>query len=126
MVSTDLLVGYTFVNGSDITATPTSAQWSATNFGIGSFTTTAPYSAADVPDSAAFVDSNVIAAILGKITISGVNPSTTAATTFGVAFRASAATTDPAAVGVVKINGDATALTAPEINGQFNYLGLAG
>ncbi len=120
-ISSDLLVGFTFPKADDITVAPTSAQWSATNHKIGSFKTTGAFSATDPIDSAAFQDSDVIAAILGNITLSGVNPADSNATTFGVAFRAAGA-----AAGTVKINGSPTALTAPDVNGQFNYLGLSG
>jgi hypothetical protein len=120
--SSDLLVGFRFVKGSDITLTPAAANWTATHK-IGTFKTTAPYSSSDVTDSASFADSNVVAAVLGNITLSGINPVTTNATTFGVAFRVSAGLT---AQGTVKINGAATSLTPPFPSGQFHYLGLAG
>ncbi len=123
LISSDLLVGYRFAKASDITAAPTAANWSATNHKIGTFKTTAAFDATDVTDSASFVDSNVIAGILGSITVSGVNPATLDSTAFGVAFRTSAGA---AAAGVVKSDGSAVALTAPAISGQFNYLGLAG
>jgi len=70
-----------------------------------------------------FVDSNVIAGILGSMTISGVNPETLNSTAFGVAFRTAAGA---AAAGTVKTNGVAAPLAAPATSGQFNYLGLAG
>lgn len=123
MVSSDLLVGFRFDQADDITATVTGAQWTATNHKIGTFKTTAPFDSSDVTDSASFVDSNVIAGILGSITISGVNPDTIKSSAFGVAFRTSAGAS---AAGTVKINGAATALTAPNNAGQFTYLGLAG
>ena len=122
MDSSALLVGFTFATADDVTASTSSTNWTSTNYKIGAFTTTAPYSSTDVTDSASFVDSDVIAAILGKITLSGVNPATTEAATFGVAFRTSAGAT---AEGVVKTDGSATALT-PGATGQFEYLGLAG
>jgi hypothetical protein len=121
LVSTDVLVGFHFVKGSDITAAPVAANWAAANHKIGSFTTTAPFDATEASDSASFVDSNVIAGILGSINISGVNPATIKSTTFGVAFRTAAGAS---ASGTVKVAG--TALTAPTTNGQFDYLGLAG
>ena len=123
MVSSDLLVGFRFVEADDITATVTAGLWTATNHKIGSFKTTAPFDAADVEDSASFVDSNVIAGILGTINITGVNPDTIKSTAFGVGFRTAAGA---GAAGTVKTDGAATALTAPATNGQFNYLGLAG
>jgi hypothetical protein len=72
-------------------------------------------------DSASFVDSNVIAAILGTINLSGVNPTTLDSTAFGVAFRTSAG-----GAGLVKIDGAVLALVPAAANGKFNYLGLAG
>jgi hypothetical protein len=120
--SSDLLVGFRPVKGSDLTLPPLTANWSATNHKIGAFTTTAPFSPADVADTASFVDSDVAAAILGNVTLSGVNPVATA-TAFGVAFRTSAGA---AAKGTVKINGAAAALTPPAADGEFHYLGLPG
>ena len=121
MESSDLLVGFRFDKSSDITATVTGAQWAATNHKVGTFKTTAPFDATDVADSASFVDSNVIASIIGSITVSGVNPDTINSTAFGVAFRASGG-----AAGTVKTNGSANALTPPFTSGQFRYLGIAG
>lgn len=121
MTSSDLLVGFRYDKASDITAVATTAQWSATAHKIGTFKTTAPFDATDVADSASLVDSNVIASILGSITIGGVNPATINSTAFGVAFRASSAGT-----GVVKTDGNPVALAPSSANGQFHYLGLAG
>ena len=123
LISTDVLVGFRYDKASDITATTTTAQWTATTHKLGTFKTTAPFDATDVTDSSSFVDSNVIAGILGSITISGVNPDTLNSTAFGVAFRTSAGA---AAAGVVKTNGSATSLTPSSASGQFHYLGLAG
>lgn len=123
MVSSDLLVGFRLDDLSNITTATTGAQWTATNHKIGSFKTSAPLIAGDVEDSASFVDSNVIAGILGSVSITGVNPDTLNSVAFGVAFRASAGS---GAGGVVKIDGSTTALTEPSTSGQFNYLGLAG
>jgi len=119
-ISSDLLVGFTFLKADDITVTPTSAQWSTTNHSIGKFTTTASFSATDAADSASFQDSNVVAAQLGNITLSGVNTVSANSTTYGVAFRASTS-----AHGTVKTDGGA-ALTPPSTTGQFAYLGLGG
>jgi hypothetical protein len=63
----------------------------------------------------------VIAAILGTINLSGVNPTTLDSTAFGVAFRTSA---DGA--GVVKTDDAALTLVPAAADGKFNYLGLAG
>jgi hypothetical protein len=98
LIFSDVLVGFRFVKASDIAAAPSGANWSATNHKLSTFKTTAPFDPADA-DSASFVDSNVIASILGSITLSGVNPSTVSSTAFGVAFRTSAGA---AAAGVVK------------------------
>jgi hypothetical protein len=120
-ISSDLLVGFRFVKGSDVTQAP--ANWSGINHKIVAFKTTAPFSAADLSDSASFVDSNVVAAILGNITLAGVDPAAANSTAFGVAFRTSAGL---GAKGVVKINGSAAALTPPATIIKFNYLGLNG
>jgi fibronectin-binding autotransporter adhesin len=121
MISSNLLVGFTPSNNSDIGAGTTSANWAAQNLKIGSFSTTAPFSSADASDSASFVDSNVIAAELGSITLSGVNPVDASGTSFGIGFRTSTGST---AGGTLKVAG--TILTAPETNGQFDYVGLLG
>lgn len=123
LVSSDVLVGFRIGKEGDITNAPAAAQWTATNHKLGTFKTTAPFDPADVDDSASFVDSNVIAGILGSITISGVHTASLASTAYGIAFRTSAGA---AAAGTVKINGSAVALTAPATSGQFNYLGLVG
>ena len=120
-VTSDLLAGFRLPASADLTTAPASANWSATNHKIGSFTTTAPFDASDVEDSASFANSNVVAAVLGSITIAGVNPDTADAIAFGVAFRTSAGAS---AAGTVKANG--TALTAPATTDEFSYLGLAG
>jgi len=118
-VSSDLLVGFRPVKGSDISLAPTGANWSATNHRIASFKTTAPFSVADPDDSASFVDSNVVAAILQNVTLTGVNPATANSTKFGLAFR-----TTGGSAGTVIIEG---AIELPGfVDGQFNFLGLAG
>jgi hypothetical protein len=123
LVSSDLLVGFRFVKASDLTQAPTAANWATTNHKIGKFATTAPFDLTDLEDSASFVDSNVVAAILGSITIAGVNPEALNATAFGVAFRTSAGAS---AGGVVRTDGVAAPLVAPASDGQFAYVGLAG
>jgi hypothetical protein len=116
-----LLVGFRPVKDNDLTATATAANWSATNRKIGLFQTTAPFNVTDVDNSSSFRNSNVFAAILGTITLSGVDPTEDDTTAFGIGFRASSA-----AGGTVKINGSATALTSPFVDNEFNYLGLSG
>src|SRR5262249_4421159 len=120
-LSSDLLVGFRPVKGSDLTLAPAAANWAATNHKIGSFTTTAPFDAADPTDSASFRDSTVVAAVLGAVTISGVDPTDPTATTFGVAFRTGAG---GKAKGQVKKGGVTLAVGA--VDGQFHYLGLPG
>ncbi len=119
----DLLVGFRPANDSDVALG--AAAWNATNLKIGTFKTTAPFSTADVGDSASFIGSDVVAAMLGSVTLSGVDQAATDVTTFGVAYRTKAGT---GAQGSVKVNGSATALTpgAGAANGQFRYLGLPG
>lgn len=119
----ELLVGFRPVNAGDITATTSAANWAATNRKIGLFQTTAPFNVADVDNSSSFRNSRVVAAILGTVTLSGVDPSTDGLTKFGIAFRTSAGAT---AKGTVKTNGVATALTPPLVDTDFNYLGLLG
>jgi hypothetical protein len=118
-VSSDLLVGFRPIKGSDISLAPLPANWTATNHRIGSFKTTAPFSATDADDSASFVDSNVVAAILQNVTLTGVNPAATNSTKYGLAFR-----TTGGSAGTVIVEG---AIAAPGfVDGQFNFLGLPG
>lgn len=117
--SSDLLVGFRPVKGSDISLDPVAANWSVTNHRIGSFKTTAPFSATDADDSTSFVDSNVVAAILQNVTLTGVNPASTNSTKYGLAFR-----TTGGSAGTVIIEG---AIETPSfVDGQFNLLGLPG
>jgi hypothetical protein len=122
-LSSDLLVGFRPVKGSDLTLAPAAANWSATNHKIGSFTTTAPFDPKDPADSASFQNSTVVAAILGNVTLSGVNPTDPTATTFGVAFRTAAGAS---AKGVVKKGGVTLTPGPSATDGQFHYLGLPG
>ncbi len=119
----DLLVGFRPAKDADVAQG--AAAWNTTNFKIGTFKTTAPFSATDVNDSASFLDSDVVAAMLGSVTLSGIDPTATDVTTFGVAYRTIAGT---GAQGTVKVNGSATALTpgTGATQGQFRYLGLGG
>lgn len=117
--STDLLVGFRPVKGSDISLAPTAANWSATNRKIGLFKTTATFSATDPENSGSFDDSNVIAATLGTVSISGVDPTDPNSTKFGVAFRATGGS-----AGSVSIAGSSKAVGF--VDGQFNFLGLPG
>ena len=64
-------------------------------------------------------DSNVVAAILGSVSIAGVDQTDANATKFGVAFRTSAGT--PANISVA---GASKAIGSSI--GQFNFLGLPG
>jgi len=102
--------------------------WDATNRSIGTFKTTGVFNVGDVPDSASFADSIVVAANLGAITLSGVNPTInpltdSSALTFGVAFRSSTGTQ-----GTVIVNG--TTLSPSSVTAallpDFFYLGLLG
>jgi hypothetical protein len=117
----DLLVGFRPAKDADITLG--AAAWDMTNHKIGTFKTTAPFSMSDATDSASFDGSDVVAAILGNVTLSGVDPTATNVPTFGVAFRMNGG-----AQGTVKTNGSATALKpgAMANDGQFRYLGLGG
>jgi hypothetical protein len=119
MESSDLLVGFRPVKGSDISLAPVAANWSATNHKIGVFKTTAPFSATDPVDTGSFDDSNVVAATLGTVSISGVDPTTINSTKFGVAFR-----TTGGAAGSLSIAGVSKAVNF--VDGQFNFLGLPG
>jgi hypothetical protein len=119
MESSDLLVGFRPVKGSDISLAPVAANWSATNHKIGLFKTTAPFSAIDPVNSGSFDDSNVVAATLGTVSISGVDPTTINSTKFGVAFR-----TTGGAAGSLSIAGVSKAVNF--VDGQFNFLGLPG
>jgi hypothetical protein len=124
----DLLVGVILPAAGDITlGTPT---WGGVNRSIGTFQTTAPFGSSDVADTASFARSKVVAAVLGAVTLSGVDPTNdpraSSAVTFGVAFRAGAGA---AARGTVKVNGSAAALApsaSPALAPDFFYLGLPG
>lgn len=118
LVSTDLLVGFRPVKGSDISLPPVASNWLG-NHKIGSFKTTAPFSASDVTDSASFVDSNVIAAKLGSVSITGINPATTNSTKFGLAFR-----TTGGSAGTLTIAG--VSHVPGFVSGQFDFVGLPG
>ncbi|HJZ92363.1 MAG TPA: hypothetical protein VKE40_15915 [Gemmataceae bacterium] len=120
-VSSDLLVGFRPVTGSDLTLAPAAANWAATNHKIGAFATTAAFDSADPDASASFADSIAVAAVLGTVTISGLDPADPTARTFGVAFRTGAGA---GAKGTVKKGGVTLAVGA--VDGQFNYLGLPG
>ena len=63
----------------------------------------------------------MVAAILGSLTLSGVDPTDSEATAFGVGFRTGAGA---AAKGTVKLGGATLAPGAAD--GQFHYLGLPG
>lgn len=116
--SSDLLVGFRPVKGSDTTLAPSAANWSVTNQKIGAFTTTAPFDPADPADSASFVDSYVVAAILGTVSLSGVYPTDPSA----AAFRAGAGAT---AKGTVTVHGG-PALAPGDADRAFHFLGLLG
>lgn len=120
-LGSDLLVGFRPVKGSDITLAPPAANWAATNRRIRNFVTTHSFDVSDPADSASLADSTVVAAILGTVSLSGVDPDEPDTTAFGVAFRAGAGA---AAKGVVK-KGGAT-LSPGAADGRFNYLGLPG
>jgi hypothetical protein len=120
-LSSDLLVGFRPVKGSDLTLAPAAANWAATNHKLGAFNTTAAFDPADPADSASFRDSTVVAAILGTVNLSGVDPADPTATAFGVAFRSGAGA---AAKGTIKKGG--VTLAPGAADGQFHYLGLPG
>lgn len=116
-LSSSLLLGYRIAAPGDISAGV--GVWLG-NFKLGSFKTTAPFSAADPDNSASFRQSFVVAQRLGVIALSGVDTSVTDSPVlqFGVGFR-----TAGGAAGTLTING---VLQAQGIDGDFSYVGLAG
>ena len=128
-LGSNLYVGYAIADPLDIfndaASDQTGPNWEG-NFTLGTFKTTAVLNLNDVPDSAAFQSSNVIAAKLGTITLTGLNPTPRSfnggspVTTFAVGFRQSAATH-----GTLIISG-VTQPPPPVAKGSFNYFGLGG
>jgi hypothetical protein len=114
-LNSSLLVGVVLPSPGSILGTPT---WDTTDRAIGTFKTTAAFDPTDVRDTASFAGSKVVAANLGTVTLSGVDPDidplTSTAATVGIAFRSQG--------GKVKINGSSTALPAPFALSKFNYL----
>jgi hypothetical protein len=99
-------------------------------FAIGSFKTTGVFDPTDILDTASFVDSNIVAAKLGKVALAGVdvNSENKAVASFGV-FFSNASTSN---AGTVTADGSATPLTpspspqsigTPPASGQFFYEG---
>lgn len=116
----DLFVGFRPNKDNDLTAAGT---WATVNRRLGLFQTTAPFDATDEADSSSFRNANVVAALLGTVTLSGVKPSATNVTAFGIGFRTAAGA---AAQGTVKIHGSGTALTPAFTDELFTYRGLLG
>jgi hypothetical protein len=138
-INSNLLVGVHMPRQGDLAVavatavTPPTPSWNAalqTKVGIGTFRTTATlFDPADPVDSAAFQGSEIVSAMLGMVSLSGVNPTVPAlsvALTFGVGFRAASGAS---AKGTVTANftGTVTTLTPSATQrGQFLYDGLAG
>jgi hypothetical protein len=86
---------------------------------IGLFKTTQPFDPTDL-DSVSFRNSNIVAAELGAITLTGVDPAADRPILFGIGFETGGT------AGVVKVNLGAglVTLTAPFPSGEFTYRGL--
>ncbi len=135
----DLLVGFRLEELGDIAAAPAMTDWLG-DFTIGTFKTTALFSAL-VQQTASFSGSDVVAAILGTISLSGVLGSpgfvSGVVENTGLAFRGSSG---PKAKGTVTLGTSAGTLTpalpfqlfgtvpADLFNDEdvFEYLGLGG
>jgi hypothetical protein len=119
-----LAVGYRLVDFAnlfgDTANNQTSVNWEG-NFTVGSFTTTAMLSS-DVLHSAGFQTSGIVAAKLGTISLSGLNPTSLnpLVSSFGVGFR-----TAGGAAGTLKING-VVKPNPTTVAPNFKYGGLAG
>jgi hypothetical protein len=99
MFDSHLTVGAHPVARGNILATAAASNWNgppnppSVTYRLGSFKTTGVFSAANVPDTANFRDSFIIAQQLGSVIITGLDQNTAAgspAVAFGVAFRGSA------------------------------------
>ncbi len=139
-LQSDLLVGFRLEQLGDIAAAPMTDDWSTVNRTIGTFKTTGLFSA-ESPQTASFSGSDVVAAVLGNISLSGVlgSPGSEpgAVENTGIAFRSSAGT---GAKGKVTVGTNAGTMTpAPPfqlfgttpvdlLNDSFvfEYLGLGG
>ncbi len=124
-LNSNLFLGVIVPTLGDITATTTTADWLAT-FILFKFVTTGAFSSNDINDTASFANSDIVSGKLGTVSLSGVNPTldplTSTAFTFGVAYRAPAETR-----GTVTIGNIAGVLPSPFTPlGDFNYIGLPG
>lgn len=117
-LSSDLLIGFHLAKAVQLDAPP--APWLG-SFAIAVFKTTQPFSSSDVVNTAAFRDSNVVAARLGAITITGLDSiaPTEVTSTFGVAFRDATG-----GHGTLTINGVLQSVNTTI--DDFIYLGLPG
>jgi hypothetical protein len=118
-----LFLGYAPVNPpalADAANNQTPTNWEGT-FVLGSFRTTAALDPADVPDTASFQSSTVVAGRLGTVSLSGVDPDPAGPDqqTFGVGFRAGGG-----AAGTLTVAG--VARPNPTTLGKFRYFGLLG
>ena len=124
-INSNLFVGYSVVDPTDLFSdVPNDQQpgnWQGT-FMLGAFKTTAVLNANDVTDTAGFQSSNIVAATLGTISLSGLNSTPLAAghvLTFGVYSRHTGG-----AVGKLTING--VSKPSPSAIGSFRYFDLGG
>jgi hypothetical protein len=124
-IGSTLLVGYVPVDGTDLYTNVSSDQQSGNWQGIftlGTFKTTAVLNINDVADTAGFQSSDVVAARLGAITLSGLNSTPLASAnivTFGVFSRHTGGT-----VGTLTVSG--AVKPSPTTIGAFHYFGLGG
>ncbi len=123
----NLYVGYRIMDQNDplndLTNNQTATNWeSATSLTLGTFKTTAVVNPADLPDSAGFQASNVIADKLGATTFSGLlgTPTGSPLASFVLGFRSSVA----GASGTLTVTG--ATKTVGFTSNKFEYIGLQG
>jgi hypothetical protein len=119
-----LLVGFHAVAGNAVTQDPVNSAWNPVNFSLNSFKTTGPIVTPSSPPLAGtFIDSLIVAAKLGTITLPGINttlPDGSPTLTFGIGFRKSTSVSGTATIeGSVRSPGF-------NKNNVFFYRGLEG
>jgi hypothetical protein len=112
------------VAGNAVTQDPVNSAWNPVNFSLNSFKTTGPIVTPSSPPLAGtFIDSLIVAAKLGTITLPGINttlPDGSPTLTFGIGFRKSTSVSGTATIeGSVRSPGF-------NKNNVFFYRGLEG
>lgn len=119
-----LLVGFQMPKPGDIGVSPfPGSNWlSGSSFTLGTFKTTGLFDPSNIPATASFSDSFVVAQRLGTVSIAGLNPILPASSNsfrFGIAFRASLGSGP-----VIKVNGVNKSVGFTD--GDFVYADLDG